>query len=138
MRLEFDRVVLPASVIPVSGKTVFVTGYRVDREGRLLGRGHPRRDAILWAMPLFWPTKIVTLAARGPRPAIEGETRITVRLMEDLSVPAAASAGPAPGWQRFGRPSTQSGTPPAGLEPGGRVTRRIRYAGVSVPSAEPE
>jgi hypothetical protein len=34
----------------------------------------------------------VTLPARGPRPTLKGETRIELRVMEDLTIPDAAYA----------------------------------------------
>jgi hypothetical protein len=47
------------------------------------------RDALGWAVPILWPVKVVTLPARGPRPTLKGEVRITLRLLEDVEVPAA-------------------------------------------------
>jgi len=60
----------------------------VDREGKIQGRGHAKRDAVGWAIPVLWPVKILTLPARGPRPTLKGEVRITLRLLEDVEIPA--------------------------------------------------
>ena len=92
LKLEFDRVSLPDTTLPVPGKIVAVRGYRVDREGKIIGHGHPRRDAIEWLIPPLWPWKLVSLPARGPRPTLKGETQITLRLMDDVEVPLAAAA----------------------------------------------
>ena len=43
LKLEFDRISLPDTALPVPGKIVAVRGYRVDREGKIIGHGHPRR-----------------------------------------------------------------------------------------------
>jgi hypothetical protein len=134
--LEFDRVILPNATIPISGKVIAVSGYSVDRQGRLLGRGHAKRDAVLWSIPVFWPVKLITLPARGPRPALTGETRITVRLMDDLSVPVTTSATPPSEWRRFEHPTSLSGAPRGVRDSSARATSRIRYGGVSIPSAE--
>ena len=40
-----------------------------------------------WAIPVLWPEKVVTLPLRGPRPVLKQETRITLKLMESLTVP---------------------------------------------------
>jgi hypothetical protein len=89
IELAFDRLVLPgATTLPLSAKVISVPHLRVDREGRIHGRGHPKRDALGWAVPVFWPVKVVTLPARGPRPTLKGEVRITFRLLEDVEVPA--------------------------------------------------
>src|SRR5215471_20327168 len=91
LKLEFDRISLPDTTLPVPGKIVAVRGYRVDREGKIIGHGHPRRDAIEWMIPPLWPWKLVSLPARGPRPTLKGETQVTLRLMDDVEVPLAAA-----------------------------------------------
>ena len=95
MELAFDHLVLPGAVLlPVSVKIISVPHLRVDREGNIHGLGHPKRDAIGWAIPILWPVKLLTLPARGPRPTLKGEVRITVRLMADLDIPATTVASP--------------------------------------------
>ena len=102
MQVSFDRIILPgAQVLPLSAKIISAPHMKVDNEGKVHGKGHPKRDAILWAIPIFWPVKIITLPARGPFPAFKGETRLSLRLMEDMefSVPPVRSSSiPAPPW----------------------------------------
>ena len=96
LKLEFDRISLPDTTLPVPAKIVAVRGYRVDRQGKIIGHGHPRRDAIEWMIPPLWPWKLVSLPARGPRPTLKGETEISLRLMDDVEVPlATATSRPA-------------------------------------------
>ncbi len=95
-RLEFDRLIIPDGEAPVATKVILVHGFKVDSEGRILGRGHPKRDAVGWAIPLLWPIKLATLPLRGPRPSLKGEQVITLRLMEDVRVPCAGSAADPP------------------------------------------
>src|SRR5215471_990841 len=93
MELAFDRLLLPGAVtIPLSVKIISVPHLRVDREGNIHGLGHPKRDAIGWAVPILWPVKLLTLPARGPRPTLKGEIRITLRLMADLHIPVTTVA----------------------------------------------
>jgi hypothetical protein len=93
IELGFDRVVLPGAVIvPLSAKVISTPHYRVNREGKMQGRGHAKRDAVEWAIPVLWPVKVLTLPARGPRPTLKGEVRITLRLLEDVEIPATALA----------------------------------------------
>ena len=92
LKLEFDRISLPDTTLPVPGKIVAVRGYRVDREGKIIGHGHPRRDVIEWMIPPLWPWKVVSLPARGPRPTLKGETQVTLRLMDDVEVPPSTAA----------------------------------------------
>jgi hypothetical protein len=115
IELTFDRLVLPGAVtLPLSAKVIFVTHLRVDQEGRIHGRGHPKRDAVGWAVPILWPVKVLTLPARGPRPTLKGEVRITLRLMEDVDVPpdvSSRTSALAPQVRRF-RPSSQDTSSP--------------------------
>lgn len=101
MQIEFDRMVLPgAEVLPLSTKVISAPHMKVDKEGDIHGKGHPTRDAIEWMIPIMWPIKIVTLPMRGPYPALKGETRLALRLMEDLEVPfpTARNNVPMPPW----------------------------------------
>jgi len=66
--LQFDRLILPDTEIPVSTRVVFVRGFKVDGGGRVLGRGHATRDAIAWSIPILWPIQLMRLPGRGPRP----------------------------------------------------------------------
>lgn len=113
MELTFDRLVLPGAVtLPLSAKVISVPHLRVDREGKIHGRGHAKRDAVGWAIPILWPVKVLTLPARGPHPTLKGEVRITLRLMEDANIPVTMVA------------SRTSSLPPSvrPLRPSSRVT----------------
>ena len=97
MSIEFDRMILPgANVLPLSAKVINAPHNKVDAKGDIKGKGHPTRDAVLWTVPVFWPSKILTLPARGPYPTLKGETRLTLRLMEDVEVPFAVASNNVP------------------------------------------
>jgi hypothetical protein len=99
LSLEFDRVILPnAEVLPLNAKIISAPHQRVDKTGSIKGKGHPKRDAALWLVPIFWPIKVLTLPARGPYPTLKGESRLSMRLMEDVELPTVAKAYPAPPW----------------------------------------
>jgi len=102
LTLEFDRMILPnAEVLPLNAKIISAPHQHVNKTGSIKGKGHPKRDAILWAVPLFWPIKVLTLPARGPYPTLKGETRLSMRLMEDVELPlptVARNSVPAPPW----------------------------------------
>ena len=88
MRVEFDHIILPDSqVLPVSAKIVSAPHLKIDKQGDIHGKGHPKRDAVEWMIPVLWPVKVLTLPARGPYPAFKGETRISLRVMEDIEMP---------------------------------------------------
>ena len=88
LKLEFDHIGLPEGQIPVPAKTIAASGYKVDKEGKIIGRGHATRDVVEWMMPPLWPLKVLTLPARGPYPTLKGEEELTLRLMDDVVVPA--------------------------------------------------
>src|SRR5712691_10775514 len=93
LKLEFDRIGFSTTDVPVPSKVIAAKGYKVDRHGDIVGRGHPKRDTVEWLIPPLWPWKIITLPARGPRPALKGEEQITVRLMDDIQVPRLIASG---------------------------------------------
>jgi hypothetical protein len=45
--------------------------------------------------PVLWPLKTLTLPMRGPRPVLKGEARLTLKLMQDVSIPDGAAGVPA-------------------------------------------
>jgi hypothetical protein len=100
IQLEFDRLILPGDqVLPLAAKVISAPHMKVDAQGDIHGKGHPKRDAIEWMIPVLWPIKIITLPARGPYPALKGETHLALRLMEDVEVPfPVAKTVPMPPW----------------------------------------
>ena len=132
MSIEFDRMILPgANVLPLSAKVINAPHNKVDAHGDIKGKGHPTRDAVLWTVPVFWPSKILTLPARGPYPTLKGETRLTLRLMEDVEVPFAVARNgvPMPDY----RPSAYRGSssmyqPDSILQRDDSPVRRITYS----------
>jgi hypothetical protein len=100
LQLQFDRIVLPGGVLPIAAKVIAAPRLNVDKEGKIHGKGHAKRDAVEWMVPILWPIKIATLPARGPYPTLKGETRVTLRLMEDveLPMPIARNVVPMPPW----------------------------------------
>ncbi len=91
MELKFGRMVIePHTVIPLRARVVGVSGYKVDRYGRILGRGHPVRDTVEWSIPILWPIDLINLPRRGPRPTLRTETRLTLKVMDDFDVPETA------------------------------------------------
>ena len=88
MELKFDRMVIePRTVLPLSARVVDAPGFRVDREGRILGKGHATRDIVMWSIPILWPIDLLMLPGRGPRPTLKAETRLTLKVMDDTEVP---------------------------------------------------
>src|SRR5215470_7681696 len=94
IQLEFTSLTLPGGNVPIDAKVISAAHYKVNGEGKVRGHGHPTRDVIEWSIPILWPVKVVTLPARGPRPEFKGETRIELRLMEDMLIPESAYAMP--------------------------------------------
>ena len=136
LRLVFDRIGLPNADVPISAKVIAARGFQVDRQGDILGKGHPRRDAIEWMFPPLWPWKVLSLPARGPRPALRGEQVLTLRLMTDVTVPQL-TASALPDWKPAGsrggasRFSEPDATPPYDSH---STFRSLRYALPSYPA----
>jgi hypothetical protein len=107
LKLQFDRIGLPTGDLPLESKIIATNGYKVDKEGRIDGKGHAKRDVIEWMFPPLWPWKVIMLPARGPRPKLKGESQITLRLMDDVEIAAMARTY-GPGWHFFGQPQNES------------------------------
>jgi hypothetical protein len=88
MELKFDRMVIePQTVIPLSARVVDAPGYAIDNQGRILGKGHRTRDIVEWSIPILWPIDLLNLPRRGPRPTLKAETRLMLKVMDDIEVP---------------------------------------------------
>jgi len=107
LQLTFDRIGVPAGDMPLEAKVIATRGYRVDKEGKIDGKGHATRDVVEWMIPPLWPWKVIMLPARGPRPTLKGETVLQLRLMDDVEVPELAQTF-GPGWHFFGRQQNES------------------------------
>jgi len=103
MKIQFDRIGLPDGDMPLDAKVIGTRGYKVDKNGAIDGKGHPRRDVVEWMIPPLWPWKIIMLPARGPRPTLKGESQLTLRLMDDVQLTQSAQTF-GPDWHFFGHP----------------------------------
>jgi hypothetical protein len=121
LKLQFDRVGLPNMDLPFPGKVIAVRGYRVNRQGEIVGRGHATRDTVEWMFPPLWPWKVLSLPARGPRPTLKGEVPITIRLMEAVAVPQISDSR----WHSFGKPSSQRLSPQSFTSPSSSSARYL-------------
>src|SRR5580704_3045508 len=107
LKLQFDRIGLPSGDLPLDAKVIATNKYKVDKEGKIDGKGHAKRDIAEWMFPPLWPWKVIMLPARGPRPTLKGESAITLRLMDDVEIPQLAQTF-GPGWHFFARPQSES------------------------------
>lgn len=107
LQVTFDRIGVPAGDLPLEAKIIATRKYKVDKEGKINGKGHATRDVVEWMIPPLWPWKVIMLPARGPRPQLKGETVLQLRLMDDVEVPQLAQTF-GPGWHFFGRPQNES------------------------------
>ena len=101
LKLQFDRIGVPSGDLPLEAKVISTRGYKVDKQGKIDGKGHPKRDVVEWMLPPLWPWKVIMLPARGPRPTLKGETVLSLRLMDDVQIPQVAQTY-GPGWHFFG------------------------------------
>src|SRR6202140_1232317 len=107
LKLQFDRIGLPTGDLPLEAKVIATRGYKVDKQGKIDGTGHLKRDIVEWMLPPLWPWKVIMLPARGPRPKLKGETALSLRLMDDVQIPQVAQTF-GPNWHFFGRPQNES------------------------------
>lgn len=112
MELKFDRMVIePDTVIPLSARVVDAPGFVVDKHGRILGKGHRARDIVEWSIPILWPIDLINLPRRGPRPTLRSETRLTLKVMDDMEVPYMSEPERDPYGLRHREPSAKVAPP---------------------------
>ena len=51
LKLQFDRIGLPSGDLPLEAKIIATRGYKVDKQGRIDGKGHAKRDIVEWMLP---------------------------------------------------------------------------------------
>jgi len=102
LKIQFDRIGLPTGDLPLEAKIIATRGYKIDKQGDIKGKGHAKRDVVEWMLPPLWPWKVIMLPARGPRPALKGESVLSLRLMDDVQIPQTAQTY-GPGWHSFDR-----------------------------------
>ncbi len=107
LKIQFDRIGLPSGDLPLEAKVIATRGYKVDKQGKIDGKGHPKRDVVEWLLPPLWPWKVMMLPARGPRPTLKGESVLSMRLMDDVQIPQVAQTL-GPNWHFFGHPQNES------------------------------
>jgi hypothetical protein len=110
LKIQFDRIGLPTGDLPLEAKVISTRGYKVDKQGKIDGKGHAKRDVVEWLLPPLWPWKVIMLPARGPRPKLKGETVLSLRLMDDVQIPQVAKTF-GPNWHFFGRSQSESYQP---------------------------
>jgi len=96
MELKFDRMFIGNRVIPFSAKVIATPKYRVDRDGKILGNGHPVADTVEWLIPVLWPIDLINLPRRGPRPVLKAETPLTLEIMDDIGISDRDDRGDGP------------------------------------------
>jgi hypothetical protein len=111
LNIVFDRIGTANSDVTVNTRVTAAKGYKVDKEGDIRGKGHATRDVIEWMIPPLWPWKVLMLPARGPRPTLRGEETLTMRLMEDVTIPRAGATYNSRDNLRDWRPSASSYKP---------------------------
>jgi hypothetical protein len=139
IQLQFERLVFADGEAPIAARVISARGFRVDSEGRILGRGHAKRDAVGWSIPVLWPIKVATLPMRGPRPTLKGERVLILRLLEDIRIPCRGFGADEPrlGWHYFGSPdgkSSESFRPESGDAVLGSLSKGGRTSGTVVSS----
>jgi hypothetical protein len=88
MELRFDRLIVqPDTIVPINARVIATTGYMVDMDGKILGKGHAVADTVEWLIPVLWPLDLINLPRRGPRPVLKPETQLTLKVIDDFGIP---------------------------------------------------
>jgi len=131
MRIVFDRIGTPNADVNVDTKIIAARNYPVDKEGDIKGKGHAKRDVIEWMFPPLWPWKVITLPARGPRPTLKGEQILTLRLMEDVTIPRTGATYSSRDWRP---PYAQLRTQPSAYQLSANQPRQLARSSAPAPA----
>jgi hypothetical protein len=134
LKIQFDRIGLPTGDLPLEAKVISTRGYKVDKQGKIDGKGHAKRDIVEWLLPPLWPWKVIMLPARGPRPKLKGETVLSLRLMDDVQIPQVAKTF-GPNWHFFSRDQSQNYQP--SVYDDGKAQLLLRNASVADGTSQP-
>ena len=139
MQLTFDHMVVePDTIIPMDARVVDVPGYNIDRQGRILGKGHAVRDTIEWMIPVLWPIDLIELPRRGPRPTLKTETRLTLKVMDDVYVPEGGAEPERDPYGLSHRPSAKADPPPVYEQPAPQESAQAAPPVYSQPQYAPQ
>ncbi len=88
----FNRLVLlDALTLAISVKPIAAPKCKVGPDGRILGKGHAKRDAVTGMFPPLWAVDLANLPRRGPYPDLTGrEECVLLRVMEDVLILGSA------------------------------------------------
>ena len=92
IELKFDRLVVRDEIVPLDARVVAVPKYPVDQDGKIHGTGHAVRDTVEWFIPVLWPIDLINLPRRGPRVVLKPETKLTLKVMDDVGLPSEQRA----------------------------------------------
>jgi hypothetical protein len=138
LKLQFDRIGLPSGDLPLNARVISIRGHKVDKEGRIAGKGHAKLDLVEWMLPPLWPWKVIMLPARGPLPRLKPESTLSLRLMEDVEIVSPIAHRYGPEQRPFGDPRNDSFDSSAHGEfvgPGGRSTDQMALKTQQAPCA---
>ena len=77
----------------IDAKVIEAGKYKVKKS--IVGKGHARRDAVLWLFPPTTLYQLIRLPARGPKLTLEAESSIAIRLLQPVHLQQSdANAGP--------------------------------------------
>jgi len=68
---------------PIDATLIGVKKYQIQ-EGVIIGRGHPRRDALALLFPPTTLYQLIRLPARGPKLSIREEEQLVIKLMQSV------------------------------------------------------
>jgi hypothetical protein len=76
---------------PIDAKILEAGRYTANKDGVVVGRGHPHRDVFALLFPPTTIYQLVRIPSRGPKLVIDTETPIIIKLMEPLTAQSAVS-----------------------------------------------
>src|SRR5262245_49128166 len=88
---------------PIDAKVIDAGKYNVKKS--IVGKGHARRDAILWLFPPTTLYQLVRLPARGPKLVLDQESNVAIRLLQPVHLQESEGNAGSAGRNAYAEPS---------------------------------
>src|SRR5262249_23309056 len=90
LMMTIDSILTPSDcAYSIDSKLIEAGKYKVNKKETVVGKGHARRDVVLWMFPPTTLYQLIRLPARGPKLILDGETNLAIRLLQPVQLQAS-------------------------------------------------
>src|SRR5262245_14397955 len=93
--LAIDSILTPNDCeYSIDAKLIEAAKFKINKKESIVGKGHARRDVVLWLFPPTTLYQLIRLPARGPKLVLDEESTLAIRLLQPVHLQESeANAG---------------------------------------------